>query len=72
MSTQRIEEANVVTRKLPNGLSVILKQDRTSPIVAVNVWFGVGSVHESEEMNGLAHFQEHMVFKGTEKYKVGD
>ncbi|MCI0451588.1 MAG: insulinase family protein, partial [Candidatus Latescibacteria bacterium] len=72
MSTQHIEEANIVTRKLPNGLTVIVKQDRTSPIVAVNVWFGVGSVHEGEEMNGLAHFQEHMVFKGTEKYGVGD
>lgn len=72
MSTQRIIETNAITQKLPNGLTVILKPDRSSPIVAVNVWFGVGSVHESEEMNGLAHFQEHMVFKGTEKYGVGD
>ncbi len=72
MSTQRIEAANIVVKKLPNGLTAIVKPDRSSPIVAVNVWFGVGSVHESEEMNGLAHFQEHMVFKGTEKYGVGD
>ncbi len=73
MSTPpRTEESNVVTKKLPNGLTVIVKEDRSSPIVAVNVWFGVGSVHETEEMNGLAHFQEHMVFKGTEKYGVGD
>ena len=72
MSTQRIAETNVITKKLPNGLTVIVKPDRSSPIAAVNVWFGVGSVHESEEMNGLAHFQEHMVFKGTEKYGVGD
>ena len=40
--------------------------------MAVNVWFGVGSVNETEEINGLAHFQEHMVFKGTEKYGVGE
>ncbi len=73
MSTPpRTEESNVVLKKLPNGLTVIVKQDRSSPIVAVNVWFGVGSVHETEAMNGLAHFQEHMVFKGTEKYGVGD
>lgn len=72
MSTPRIEETEIVTQKLPNGLTVIVKPDRSSPIVAVNVWFGVGSVHESEEMNGLAHFQEHMVFKGTERYGVGD
>ena len=72
MSTQKIEETRIITKKLPNGLTAIVKPDRSSPIVAVNVWFGVGSVHESEEMNGLAHFQEHMVFKGTEKYGVGD
>ncbi len=71
-TTPRIESSNIVTKTLPNGLTVIVKQDRSSPIVAVNVWFGVGSVHETEEMNGLAHFQEHMVFKGTEKYGVGD
>jgi zinc protease len=72
MTTQRAQEATVVKRKLANGLTVILKQDRSAPIVAVNVWFGVGSVHETEEMNGLAHFQEHMVFKGTRRYGVGD
>jgi len=62
----------IIQKKLPNGLTVLLKEDHSSPIVAVNVWFGVGSVHESEVINGLAHFQEHMVFKGTEKYGVGD
>ncbi len=72
MSTQRIEAANVVRKTLPNGLTVIVKEDHSSPIVAVNVWFGVGSVHETEAMNGLAHFQEHMVFKGTEKLGVGE
>ncbi|HEX5131092.1 MAG TPA: pitrilysin family protein, partial [Candidatus Krumholzibacteria bacterium] len=72
MTTPRIEDAHVVQKTLPNGLTVLIKEDHSSPIVAVNMWFGVGSVHETEEMNGLAHFQEHMVFKGTEKYGVGD
>lgn len=62
----------VIKKQLPNGLTVLFKQDRSSPMVAVNVWFGVGSVNETEEMNGLAHFQEHMVFKGTQKYGVGE
>jgi zinc protease len=62
----------VIKRTLPNGLRVLLKQDRSAPIVAVDVWFGVGSVNETEDMNGLAHFQEHMVFKGTQKYGVGE
>ncbi len=72
MSTQRMQESDVLRKTLPNGLTVLVKEDHAAPIVAVNMWFGVGSVHESEEMNGLAHFQEHMVFKGTKKYGVGD
>lgn len=72
MSTQRTQDSAIVKKKLSNGLTVIFKQDRSAPIVAVNVWFGVGSVNETEAMNGLAHFQEHMVFKGTQKYGVGD
>ncbi len=71
MSTRRLCDG-VLERTLPNGLRVLLKPDDGNPIVAVNVWFGVGSVHESEEINGLAHFQEHMVFKGTERFGVGE
>ena len=65
-------ETGIIKKQLPNGLTVLLKEDHAAPIVAVNVWFGVGSVHETEVMNGLAHFQEHMVFKGTEKNGVGE
>lgn len=72
MTTPRTAETGIIQKKLPNGLTVLLKEDHAAPIVAVNVWFGVGSVHETEVMNGLAHFQEHMVFKGTTKYGVGD
>lgn len=63
---------NVIKKKLPNGLTVLIKEDKSSPVVAINVWINVGSVNETEEMSGLAHFQEHMVFKGTEKYGVGE
>jgi zinc protease len=63
---------NVLKKKLPNGLTVLIKEDNSSPVVAINVWINVGSVHETEETGGLAHFQEHMVFKGTEKYGVGE
>ena len=71
MTTQSLQKS-VIKKTLANGLTVLLKEDHSSPIVAVNVWFGVGSVNETEEINGLAHFQEHMVFKGTEKYGVGE
>jgi zinc protease len=72
MSTPHTAETGIIKKQLPNGLTVLLKEDHAAPIVAVNVWFGVGSVHETEAMNGLAHFQEHMVFKGTTKHGVGD
>ncbi len=65
-------QENIVKRVLPNGLTVILKEDHSNPVVAVNQWFRIGSAHEPDDSSGLAHFQEHMVFKGTEKYGVGE
>jgi predicted Zn-dependent peptidase len=57
--------------QLPNGLTIIAEQ---MPIEAVNlnVWLNVGSVNESDEINGMAHFLEHMVFKGTPRLKSGE
>lgn len=63
---------DVIKKVLPNGLMVLVKEDHSSPVVGINVWFRVGSVNETDEMTGLAHFQEHMVFKGTEKLGVGE
>ena len=57
--------------KLDNGLTIIAEQ---MPVAAVNlnVWIDVGSAKESDEINGMAHFLEHMVFKGTPNLKVGE
>ncbi|MBC2604883.1 M16 family metallopeptidase [Pelagicoccus albus] len=53
---------------LPNGLTVLLKQDRSSPVCSVQVWVKTGSIHEAEHLgSGISHFVEHMLFKGTEK-----
>ncbi len=68
----RSPQTGVIKKVLPNGLTVLFKEDSSNPVVAINIWFRVGSVNETEEENGLAHFQEHMVFKGTEKHGVGD
>lgn len=62
----------VFEARLPNGLVVLLKEDHSNPVVAINVWYRIGSAHESPDETGLAHFQEHMVFKGTEKLGVGE
>jgi zinc protease len=55
---------------MENGLKVILKENRTSPVVAVQIWTKVGSADEKDEEAGMCHFIEHMIFKGTEKRKV--
>jgi predicted Zn-dependent peptidase len=51
---------------LDNGLRVILSEDHSVPIVAVNVWYHVGSGYEEEGRSGFAHFFEHMMFQGSE------
>jgi zinc protease len=58
-------------KRLPNGLTVVAEQ---MPVEAVNlnVWINVGSAMESDDINGMAHFLEHMVFKGTPRLQSGE
>ena len=53
---------------LPNGLRVIVHEDRKIPVVAVNVWYHVGSKDELPGKTGFAHLFEHLMFNGTENY----
>ena len=53
---------------LDNGLRVIVHEDRKAPIVAVNVWYHVGSKDEPEGKTGFAHLFEHLMFNGSENY----
>ncbi len=53
---------------LDNGLRVIVHQDKKAPIVAVNVWYAVGSKDEQQGQTGFAHLFEHLMFNGTENY----
>ena len=53
---------------LPNGLRVIVHTDRKAPIVAVSVWYGVGSKDEPNGRSGFAHLFEHLMFNGSENY----
>ncbi len=57
--------------KLPNGLTIIAEQ---MPVEAINLnlWIKVGSAVESDAINGMAHFLEHMIFKGTEQLASGE
>jgi predicted Zn-dependent peptidase len=57
---------------LPNGLKVILHQDKTAPLVAVTVLYHVGSKNEDTGRTGFAHFFEHLLFEGSEYIKRGE
>src|SRR5205085_10959463 len=56
----------IETFQLDNGLFVTLSEDRTTPIVAVNLWYHVGSANERTGRSGFAHLFEHMLFQGSE------
>ncbi len=69
-ATQSKEDFHQFT--MENGLKVILKENRTSPVVALQVWVKTGSADERDDETGMCHFIEHMIFKGTGKRKVGE
>lgn len=52
--------------KLKNGLDYILYQDKSIPLVSVNIWYRVGSAYETKGKTGLAHLFEHMMFQGSQ------
>jgi zinc protease len=58
--------------KLKNGLSVLMIENHKSPVVSVQMWVKTGSADEGKGEEGISHFIEHLVFKGTDKYKVGE
>jgi zinc protease len=60
------------TFTLPNGLQVVVIQDHRTPVVTQMVWYKVGSADETPGKSGLAHFLEHLMFKGTAKHPVGE
>ncbi|GAB3152130.1 pitrilysin family protein [Micromonospora sonneratiae] len=55
----------IETTELDNGLRVVVSEDRTAPVVAVNLWYDVGSRHEPAGQTGFAHLFEHLMFEGS-------
>ena len=58
--------------KLDNGLTLLLRESHRAPVADLQVWAGVGSADEQPGEEGLAHFHEHMLFKGTPTRGVGE
>jgi zinc protease len=56
---------------LPNGLHVILQRDATTPMIASNIWYHVGSAHERPGRTGFAHLFEHIMFEGSKNVPEG-
>jgi zinc protease len=57
---------------LPNGLRVIVKEDRRAPTAVHMVWYRTGSMDERDGVSGIAHVLEHLMFKGTKKTAPGE
>jgi zinc protease len=60
------------TFTLRNGLQVLVIPDHRTPVVTQMIWYKVGSADETPGKSGLAHFLEHLMFKGTSKHPVGE
>lgn len=59
------------THKLPSGQTLIIKEIHNNPIVTIDTWVKTGSINEDNTNYGVAHFLEHMFFKGTTKFPSG-
>ena len=60
--------ADYSTFNLDNGQKVVIKEVHDNPIVIIDTWIKTGSINETDENNGVAHFLEHLFFKGTPKH----
>ncbi len=58
--------------KLDNGMTVILHEDHTVPVAAINLWYAVGSKDEPARRSGFAHLFEHLMFMGTQRVPTGE
>lgn len=73
MTVKKAREPKTIRRvKLKNGLSVLLIENHKAPVVSVQMWVKTGSADEGKGEEGISHFIEHLVFKGTEKYGMGE
>ncbi len=71
-ATPAPEGAKVIEKyTLANGLTVVIRENHSSPVVAVQVWVKAGSTTEPEERAGMSHILEHMAFKGTKRRGPG-
>lgn len=71
-AAQTVTAPPPATFTLANGMQVVVIADRRTPVVTHMLWYKVGSADETPGKSGLAHFLEHLMFKGTEKHPAGE
>lgn len=67
-----LAEAPTTEFTLANGLKVVVREDHRAPVLAVQVWYRVGSSYEPDGVTGLSHALEHMMFQGTTRVPQGE
>jgi zinc protease len=72
LSQTTVTSERPATFTLGNGLQVVVIPDHRTPVVTQMIWYKVGSADETPGKSGLAHFLEHLMFKGTSKHPVGE
>lgn len=60
-----------LVHRLPNGLTLIVRENHEVAVATADVWVGTGSAHETPAIGGISHFLEHMMFKGTDRFGLG-
>ena len=70
--TATVWAADYTVQKLPNGQTVVVYPIKDNPIVTIDTWIKTGSINETDTDNGVAHFLEHLFFKGTKAHPTGD
>src|SRR5688500_5139359 len=71
-AAELLQPTSVRRERLPNGLTVLVREDRSAPLVAVNTYVKAGYFDETDDVVGIAHVLEHMYFKGTPTRGVGE
>lgn len=71
-SADDLKKYDVVQATLNNNLKIIVKIDKRAPVFISQLWYGVGASDEPNGKTGISHMLEHMMFKGTQRYKAGE
>lgn len=64
--------SDFTVQKLPNGQTLVVQEARNNPLVTIDTWVKTGSINETDSNSGVAHFLEHLFFKGTKQHPAGE